>query len=35
MAGLRLKLETDPLHPRHLLTVRTAGYLLRQEPEEA
>src|ERR1700734_802909 len=34
MAGLRLKLEMDPLHPRHLLTVRTAGYLLRQEPEE-
>jgi DNA-binding response OmpR family regulator len=34
MAGLRLKLEVDPLHPRHLLTVRTAGYLLRQEPEE-
>ena len=35
MAGLRLKLEVDPLHPRHLLTVRTAGYLLRQEPDEA
>lgn len=34
MAGLRLKLEADPLHPRHLLTVRTAGYLLRQDPEQ-
>ncbi len=34
MAGLRLKLEADPLHPRHLLTVRTAGYLLRQDPDQ-
>jgi DNA-binding response OmpR family regulator len=33
MAGLRVKLEVDPLHPRHLLSVRTAGYLLRLEPE--
>ena len=33
MAGLRVKLEADPLHPRHLLSVRTAGYLLRLEPE--
>lgn len=34
MAGLRQKLETDPLNPRHLLTVRTAGYLLRQHAED-
>ena len=33
MAGLRNKLEADPLNPRHLLTVRTAGYLLRQRIE--
>jgi DNA-binding response OmpR family regulator len=31
MAGLRVKLEADPLHPRHFLSVRTAGYLLRLE----
>jgi DNA-binding response OmpR family regulator len=34
MAGLRQKLEADPLNPRHLLTVRTAGYLLRQHAED-
>ena len=34
MAGLRHKLEADPLNPRHLLTVRTAGYLLRQHGDE-
>ena len=33
MAGLRHKLEADPLNPRYLLTVRTAGYLLRQRIE--
>jgi DNA-binding response OmpR family regulator len=33
MAGLRLKLEADPLTPRHLLTVRTAGYMLRRDAE--
>jgi DNA-binding response OmpR family regulator len=33
MAGLRHKLEADPVNPRHLLTVRTAGYLLRQRAE--
>lgn len=33
MAGLRHKLEADPLNPRYLLTVRTAGYLLRQQVE--
>jgi DNA-binding response OmpR family regulator len=33
MAGLRVKLEADPLHPRHLRSVRSAGYLLRLEPE--
>ena len=33
MAGLRHKLEADPLNPRYLLTVRTAGYLLRQRVE--
>ena len=34
MAGLRHKLEADPLNPRYLLTVRTAGYLLRQQLEQ-
>lgn len=29
MAGLRQKLERHPLVPRHLLTVRAAGYMLR------
>jgi DNA-binding response OmpR family regulator len=33
MAGLRQKLEADPLNPRHLLTVRMAGYLLRPHAE--
>lgn len=34
MAGLRQKLERYPLAPRHLLTVRAAGYMLRlREPE--
>lgn len=35
MAGLRQKLEPDPFNPRHLMTVRTAGYLLRQRLEES
>jgi DNA-binding response OmpR family regulator len=26
---LRRKLETDPAHPRHILTARKAGYRLR------
>jgi DNA-binding response OmpR family regulator len=33
MAGLRLKLEDDPLAPRHLVTLWTAGYVLRLEAE--
>jgi len=30
LAGLRQKLEADPIHPQYLITVRTAGYMLRQ-----
>lgn len=30
IAGLRAKLETDPLNPRYILTVRSAGYMLRR-----
>ena len=29
MVELRRKLEDDPRHPRHILTVRKAGYMLR------
>jgi DNA-binding response OmpR family regulator len=29
IVGLRHKLEVDPLNPRHIVTVRSAGYLLR------
>jgi DNA-binding response OmpR family regulator len=29
VAGLRQKLERNPLHPEHLITVRSAGYMLR------
>ena len=28
VAELRRKLEEDPAHPRHILTVRKAGYRL-------
>jgi DNA-binding response OmpR family regulator len=28
MAGLRQKLEHDPLAPRHAVTIRAAGYML-------
>ena len=31
MAELRRKLEDDPSEPRHLLTVRKAGYRIRTE----
>ena len=34
MAGLRQKLERHPLAPRHLLTVRAAGYMLRVHQAE-
>lgn len=34
MAGLRQKLEADPLNPCHLMTVRTAGYMLRWRPDD-
>jgi DNA-binding response OmpR family regulator len=30
IAGLRAKLEADPLNPRYILTVRSAGYMLRR-----
>jgi DNA-binding response OmpR family regulator len=30
IAGLRAKLERDPLNPRYILTVRSAGYMLRR-----
>jgi DNA-binding response OmpR family regulator len=29
IAGLRQKLERNPLHPAHFVTVRSAGYMLR------
>jgi DNA-binding response OmpR family regulator len=29
IGGLRRKLEADPLRPRHILTVRSAGYILK------
>jgi DNA-binding response OmpR family regulator len=29
MAGLRQKLERNPLYPKHLITVRSAGYMLQ------
>jgi DNA-binding response OmpR family regulator len=35
VAELRRKLEQDPAHPRHILTVRKVGYRLRTEPEES
>ncbi len=34
MAGLRQKLEADPLNPCYLMTVRTAGYMLRWRPDD-
>ena len=33
MVELRRKLETDPAHPRYIVTVRKAGYMLRVRPE--
>jgi DNA-binding response OmpR family regulator len=30
IVGLRQKVETDPLAPEHILTVRSAGYFLRR-----
>jgi DNA-binding response OmpR family regulator len=30
LAGLRQKLELDPVHPEYLITVRTAGYMVRR-----
>ena len=32
MRRLRTKLEVDPNHPRHLVTVRGVGYRLEVEP---
>jgi DNA-binding response OmpR family regulator len=32
IAELRRKLEEDPSHPRHILTVRKAGYRLEADP---
>ena len=32
IAELRRKLESDPAEPRHLLTVRKAGYRLERGP---
>lgn len=32
IARLRKELEADPARPRHLITVRTVGYMLRLEP---
>jgi DNA-binding response OmpR family regulator len=34
IVGLRHKLEVDPLNPRHIVTVRSAGYLLRTSDED-
>jgi len=33
MAGLRQKLEDDPLDPRYFITVRSVGYMMRRCPE--
>ena len=33
--NLRRKLETDPAHPRYILTVRGVGYRLPSEIEDA
>ena len=35
VAELRRKLEKDPAHPRHILTVRKVGYRLQSEPGES
>jgi DNA-binding response OmpR family regulator len=32
MAGLRQKLEDDPLDPRYFITVRSVGYMMRRGP---
>lgn len=34
MAGLRQHLETDPMNPRYLITVRSIGYMMRRGGEE-
>jgi len=34
MAGLRQHLETDPINPRYLITVRSIGYMMRRCSEE-
>jgi DNA-binding response OmpR family regulator len=33
MAGLRQKLEDDPLEPRYFITVRSVGYMMRRTAE--
>jgi DNA-binding response OmpR family regulator len=35
IVGLRHKLEVDPLNPRYIVTVRSAGYLLRMSDDTA
>jgi DNA-binding response OmpR family regulator len=34
MAGLRQKLELDPLNPRYFITVRSVGYMMRRPPPD-
>jgi DNA-binding response OmpR family regulator len=34
MAGLRQKLEDDPLEPRYFMTVRSVGYMMRRTAAE-
>ena len=34
MAGLRQKLEDDPLAPRYFITVRSVGYMMRRPPAD-
>lgn len=34
MAGLRQKLEDDPLEPRYFITVRSVGYMMRRHAPE-
>ena len=35
MAGLRQKLEDDPLAPRYFITVRSVGYMMRRPPPDS
>jgi DNA-binding response OmpR family regulator len=35
MAALRKKLEDDPNHPKHILSVRGIGYRLDQDLSES